>query len=133
MLPTGSEVYHIDVRLVSIVGKNLHNNAGLVVYNTIKLLYAIMCFSKHVVPSKAVMLETLIFVGLRVASTSADSEEFIKIGASLGLPLLNLSYGKWMGLIGQLEPVSRIIFCSSRLLSTNDWTLLDALCFLLSR
>lgn len=58
MLKIRSEVYHINARPVSVDGKNLYNNAGLVVYSSIKFLYANICSSGHAVPSKATMFGT---------------------------------------------------------------------------
>ena len=69
ILQTRGEVYHINARAVSVVGKNLHNKAELVVYNSIRFMYSIICSSGHVVPSKAVMFRTLIFFGLGVTKS----------------------------------------------------------------
>ena len=74
MLLTGSEVYHIKATPVRVAGKNLHNSAGSVVYNNIKFLYAIMCSSRHDVPSKAAIFGTFIFFGLGVANISVANK-----------------------------------------------------------
>ena len=85
------------------------------------------------VPSKAVMFRTLIFVELGVVKTSADSGDFSIMGALRGPPRLKSACGVLMGLTSWLYSMSRIIFLSSRFLSTNDWTLSDCLSLLFSR
>ena len=120
MWPTGNEVYQINARPVSVVGKNLHNNTGLVVYSSINFLYAIICSYGQLVPSKGAIFGTLILTGLGLANTSTDNGEFINIGASSGPPRLNSSRGIVMGLAGWLDHVSRVIFRSSRFLSMRD-------------
>ena len=92
-----------------------------------------MCSSGQDVPSKAVMFGIFIFAGLGVFSISGASGELIGMESSGGLPLLVSLRGIVMGLVGWLDPVSCTFFLSSLLLSTNDWTLSDAFCLLLSR
>ena len=86
ILPTGREVYHVKATPVRVVEKNLHHNAGLVVYSNIKFFYAIKCSSAHDVPSKAAIFGIFIFVGLGVFSTSGASGGLIGMGSSGRLP-----------------------------------------------
>ena len=118
MLPPGSEVYHVKATPVRVVGKNLHHNAGLVVYS--KFFYAIMCSSGEDVPSKAVMFGIFIFTRLGVFIISRASLELIGMESSGGLPLSVSFRGIVMGLVGWQDPMSCAFFLSSLLLSTND-------------
>lgn len=88
MFPTGKDVYQFRATPLRLVGKNLQSNAWFVVYNNIKFLYATMCSSGQVFPSKEFMLGTLILAGLGVAKILVDKGEFSNIGASWGPPML---------------------------------------------
>ena len=76
------EVYHVKATPVRVVGKNLHHNAGLVVYSNIKFLYAIKCSSGQDVPLKAAIFRIFIFAGLGVFSTFGANRELIGMGSS---------------------------------------------------
>ena len=132
MLPPGREVYHVKATPVRVVGKNLHHNDELVVYNSIRFLYAVMCSCGHDVPSKAAMFGTFIFPGLGVFSISLARGETNDMGSS-GRTLLSASFrGMEVGVRGRLDPASCAFFLSSLLYSTRDWTLSDVFRFLLS-